>query len=229
MTFAELLEQVRELLQSKGRVSYRALKLQFNLDEEHLEGLKDELIEAERVAADEDGKVLVWIGNNNPESRVQSLNQSRRDWHRDAHADRSRVVTSLDQPARSCCAATYDSGDFPCRASPHASRIAARPVWIPVGPASFASVRYGPDPERSGQRAVLLALQRVPDRASIPGRHAHLRGGQRAKPAAKTATLDALAQTLGAGAAQDRAPSVGLVSHAVEPLVSTQTGSHVHV
>ena len=27
MTFAEVLTQVRELLQSKGRVSYRALKL----------------------------------------------------------------------------------------------------------------------------------------------------------------------------------------------------------
>ena len=72
MTFDELLVQVRELLQNKGRVSYRALKLQFNLDEEHLEGLKDELIEAERVATDEDGKVLVWVGHNRPESRVQS-------------------------------------------------------------------------------------------------------------------------------------------------------------
>jgi predicted ATPase len=34
MTFAEVLTQVRELLQSKGQVSYRALKLQFNLKEE---------------------------------------------------------------------------------------------------------------------------------------------------------------------------------------------------
>jgi len=62
MTFAEVLTQVRELLQSKGRVSYRALKLQFNLDDDYLEGLKDELIEAEHVAADEGGKVLVWVG-----------------------------------------------------------------------------------------------------------------------------------------------------------------------
>ena len=62
MTFPELLVQVRELLQSKGRVSYRALKLQFNLDDEYLDGIKDELIEAERVADDEDGKVLVWVG-----------------------------------------------------------------------------------------------------------------------------------------------------------------------
>jgi len=62
MTFDELLVQVRELLQSKGRVSYRALKLQFNLDDECLDGLKDELIEAERIAVDENGKVLVWVG-----------------------------------------------------------------------------------------------------------------------------------------------------------------------
>jgi hypothetical protein len=57
MTFTELLVQVRELLRSKGRVSYCALKLQFNLDDAHLDRLKDERIEAERVADDENGKV----------------------------------------------------------------------------------------------------------------------------------------------------------------------------
>ena len=53
MDILEVLEQVRELLQQKGRVSYRILKLQFQLDEDQLEGLKDEFIEAERVAVDE--------------------------------------------------------------------------------------------------------------------------------------------------------------------------------
>src|SRR5215510_7278996 len=62
MTFDEVLEQVRELLQSKGRVAYRALKRRFELDEEYLEDLKAELIDAEHVAHDEDGKVLVWVG-----------------------------------------------------------------------------------------------------------------------------------------------------------------------
>ena len=60
MTFDEVLEQVRELLQSKGRVAYRALKRRFDLDDEYLEDLKAELIKAEGVAADEDGEVLVW-------------------------------------------------------------------------------------------------------------------------------------------------------------------------
>jgi len=62
MTFDELLAQVRELLQSKGRVAYRALKRRFDLDDEYLEDLKAELIDAEHVAVDEDGKVLVWVG-----------------------------------------------------------------------------------------------------------------------------------------------------------------------
>ena len=32
MTFGEILEQVIEMLQRRGRVSYRALKRQFDLD-----------------------------------------------------------------------------------------------------------------------------------------------------------------------------------------------------
>ena len=72
MTFDEVLEQVRELLQSKGRVAYRALKRRFDLDDEYLEDLKSELIKAERVAVDEDGEVLV-CGKDSLESRVQSL------------------------------------------------------------------------------------------------------------------------------------------------------------
>ena len=71
MTFDEVLEQVRELLQSKGRVAYRALKRRFDLDDEYLEDLKSELIKAERVAVDEDGEVLVWM-KDSLESRVQT-------------------------------------------------------------------------------------------------------------------------------------------------------------
>jgi hypothetical protein len=63
VTFDEVLKQVRELLQSKGRVAYRTLKRRFALDDEYVEDLKAELIDAERVAHDEDGKVLVWKGD----------------------------------------------------------------------------------------------------------------------------------------------------------------------
>jgi len=62
MTFDELLAQVVELLQRQGRVSYGALKRRFALDDDYLQDLQDELIDAQRVAIDEDGKVLVWMG-----------------------------------------------------------------------------------------------------------------------------------------------------------------------
>src|SRR5262249_43728873 len=60
--FDEVLAQVRELLEREGRVSYRALKRRFNLDDEYLEDLKDELIKAKQLARDEEGAVLVWTG-----------------------------------------------------------------------------------------------------------------------------------------------------------------------
>jgi class 3 adenylate cyclase/tetratricopeptide (TPR) repeat protein len=62
MTFDEVLHQVLDLLQREGRVSYRALRRRFDLDEEYLEDLKVELIDAKHLAVDEDGKVLVWAG-----------------------------------------------------------------------------------------------------------------------------------------------------------------------
>src|SRR5262249_54970923 len=62
MMFDEILDQVRELVRERHRVSYVALKRRFALSDEVLEGLKVELIEAEQVAADENGRILVWNG-----------------------------------------------------------------------------------------------------------------------------------------------------------------------
>src|SRR6266511_1567081 len=62
MTFDDLLAQVLDLLQRQGRVSYRALKRRFALDDDYLEDLKAEIIKAQRLAVDEDGEVLVWTG-----------------------------------------------------------------------------------------------------------------------------------------------------------------------
>jgi predicted ATPase/class 3 adenylate cyclase len=63
MDFYELLDDVLELLRRRGRVTYRALKRQFHLDDEVLDDLKEELIKAQRVAMDENGDVLVWVGD----------------------------------------------------------------------------------------------------------------------------------------------------------------------
>jgi class 3 adenylate cyclase/predicted ATPase len=62
MDLFAVLDQVIDLLRSRGRVSYRALRVQLHLDDEAIEALKDELIHAQHVAVDEDGKVLVWTG-----------------------------------------------------------------------------------------------------------------------------------------------------------------------
>ena len=62
MTFDEILDHVIKLLRRQGRVSYRALRRRFDLDEEYIEDLKAELIDAQRLAVDEEGRVLVWTG-----------------------------------------------------------------------------------------------------------------------------------------------------------------------
>src|SRR5687768_6004523 len=62
MTFDEVLAHVHDLLQRQGRVSYRALKRRFDLDDDYLEDLKAELIDAQHLAVDEEGEVLVWTG-----------------------------------------------------------------------------------------------------------------------------------------------------------------------
>ncbi len=51
-----------ELLQREGRVTYRALKRRFALDDDYLDDLKGEIIKAKRLAVDEDDEVLVWTG-----------------------------------------------------------------------------------------------------------------------------------------------------------------------
>jgi class 3 adenylate cyclase/predicted ATPase len=63
MDFYAVLDQVVDLLRRRGRVSYRALRLQFNLNDEALEALKAELIEVHQIAVDQAGTMLVWTGD----------------------------------------------------------------------------------------------------------------------------------------------------------------------
>jgi predicted ATPase/class 3 adenylate cyclase len=63
MDFDELLAKILQLLQQEKRLSYRALKRRFALDDEYLEDIKAELIQAKQVARDEVGAVLVWTGS----------------------------------------------------------------------------------------------------------------------------------------------------------------------
>ena len=66
MKFSEIIKQAIRLLRDSGRLTYRSLKREFDLDDEALEDLKFELTEGQEVAVDKDGKVLVWVGDGEP-------------------------------------------------------------------------------------------------------------------------------------------------------------------
>jgi class 3 adenylate cyclase/tetratricopeptide (TPR) repeat protein len=73
MTFEEILDHAIAMLQRRGRLTYGTLKRQFQLDDAALEDLRNELIEGQRLAVDERGNVLVWIGAAGPASPAPSL------------------------------------------------------------------------------------------------------------------------------------------------------------
>lgn len=80
MTFEEILDQALAMLQWRGRVTYRALKLQFSLDDDHLEALKEELLYAHAHVVDDEGRGLVWTGAAHPTPTLGvslALNQER--------------------------------------------------------------------------------------------------------------------------------------------------------
>jgi hypothetical protein len=72
MGFYEILEQVVDLLR-RGRVTYRALQREFQLDEDALNDLKDELLYAHPEARDDAGRGLVWSSTPDTASTVASL------------------------------------------------------------------------------------------------------------------------------------------------------------
>jgi hypothetical protein len=55
VVFVTVVDQVVALLRQRGRLTYRTLQLQFQLDEAHLEALKEEILYGQRLAVDEAG------------------------------------------------------------------------------------------------------------------------------------------------------------------------------
>jgi class 3 adenylate cyclase len=62
MDFYDVFDQILALLRQRGRVSYRALKVQFHLDDEQLDALKEESLYTHQGDIEEDGWGLVWTG-----------------------------------------------------------------------------------------------------------------------------------------------------------------------
>jgi class 3 adenylate cyclase len=63
MTFEEILDQAIAMLQRRGRLTYRTLQLQFQLDDAHLAALKDELLYSQPHVVDDAERGLVWTGD----------------------------------------------------------------------------------------------------------------------------------------------------------------------
>ena len=51
------------LLVIEGRLSYRRLQAEFDLNDTQLEALRFELVEVKRLAVDQDGEILAWAGD----------------------------------------------------------------------------------------------------------------------------------------------------------------------
>lgn len=66
MDFYDVVDQVAKLLRHRGRVTFRALKLQFGLDDETLETLKGELLYSQPQVVDDEGRGLLWTGDPSP-------------------------------------------------------------------------------------------------------------------------------------------------------------------
>ena len=75
MSFLETVEKARAFLQRNGRVSLRALKLEFQLDDDQLEALVEELVDIQQVAA-RDGKAVAWTGGTLRRGAAESVTTS---------------------------------------------------------------------------------------------------------------------------------------------------------
>ena len=60
MTFEEILDHAMAMLQRCGRVTYRTLQRQFQLDDTALEDLKAQLLYAHPQVVDDAGRGLIW-------------------------------------------------------------------------------------------------------------------------------------------------------------------------
>ncbi len=60
LSFEQCLTETIEMLRRQKRMSYRALKRQFGIDDEFVADLKSEIVEVLELAVDHEGRMLVW-------------------------------------------------------------------------------------------------------------------------------------------------------------------------
>src|SRR4029453_16614364 len=68
--FVAVVDQVIALLRQRGRMTYRTLQRQFQLDDDALHDLKDEILYPPPEVRDDAGRGLVWTGDAGPAPAV---------------------------------------------------------------------------------------------------------------------------------------------------------------
>ena len=104
MTFDDILEQALEMRRRRGRVSYRALKVQFPLDDDLLALLRDEIVEVHQLARDQEGTMLVMptMGTAAPKIAPDSVIDSKERSQRN-RAGLTTAFSLASAPALSLC------------------------------------------------------------------------------------------------------------------------------
>jgi class 3 adenylate cyclase len=77
MTFEEVLDQAIDMLRRRGRLTYRTLRRQFDLDDTTLEDLKEEILFAHPQVVDEQGRGLVWVDDRESERTAAPTSAAR--------------------------------------------------------------------------------------------------------------------------------------------------------
>jgi hypothetical protein len=158
MKFYEVVEQVSVLLQRRKRVPYRVLKREFELDDEYIEDIKAELIDAQQVAKDEDGKVLVRTDEEGSGERVTPPLQSTPPAREAREAERRQLTVmfcdlvgstalseqidpeELREVVRTYCVTQLWIGEFP------AVRFHVKQGLALYDPHTHHALSYGQDP-----------------------------------------------------------------------------------
>ena len=93
MSFIETVRRARALLSEEGRLSLRVLKREFDLEDEALEELVEELVDVQQVAALQ-GKIVSWVGPAAPDA--ESVEAARASGETGSLAARQSVAAGSD-------------------------------------------------------------------------------------------------------------------------------------
>ncbi len=153
MNFEEVLNQAIALIERQGRVSYRALARQFELDELYLEDLKTEIVDVLQLATDEGGKLLVWAGGASAPRAVNA-----------ASATEPPVAASTDSAPKSASSAS-SAPVAPVAPAPIAASARAKPVA--ATPASTPMALVEPEGRQAERRQLTLMFCDLVDSTTL--------------------------------------------------------------